>query len=237
MKLTFSTHRGGAGPERQASRPPPHPVLSHVRRSFFWVGRGVGSTSGRKTAVLLALALACGAVIPSPWISPSRRFPVATRRRVSTLLRWEDFPKSADPTCPPAPVSLLLPSVFWLRSVRKSAGVAADCCFDAGFDRFVCCCIHLLCIRELTGRKMKICLRFSARLFGGRSGRTPPVLHIHIFPYPKSRWVPAPNDNHQMRNGSREGADNARKVAIAPRDSPAPSPVLLLLQRELVIKK
>ena len=35
-------------------------------------------------------------------------------------------------------------------------------CFDVGFDRFVCCCIHLLCIRELTGRKMKICLRFSA---------------------------------------------------------------------------
>lgn len=35
-------------------------------------------------------------------------------------------------------------------------------CFDVGFDRFVCCCIHLLCIRKVTGRKMKICLRFSA---------------------------------------------------------------------------
>lgn len=52
---------------------------------------------------------------------------VATwRRRVPSLLRWEESQqKSADPTCPPPPVSLLLPSVFRLPSVRKSAGVAA----------------------------------------------------------------------------------------------------------------
>lgn len=59
-------------------------------------------------------------------------------------------------------------------------------CFDVGFDRFVCCCIHLLCIRELTGRKMKICLRFSAWLFGGKCERTPRAFQIHIFLYLKS---------------------------------------------------
>lgn len=109
------------------------------------------------------------------------------------LLRWEDFPKSAVQRVPyrrsSPPPSLSDPSVSQQARRRRC------CCFDAGFDRFVCCCIHLLRIRELTGRKMKICLRFSARLFGGSRGRTPPLLHIHIFPYPKSRWLPAPNGN------------------------------------------
>lgn len=82
--------------------------------------------------------------------------------------------------------SYFLP-IFPLRICPLASGRGLCCCFDAGFDRFVCGCIHLLCIRELTGRKMKICLRFSAWLFGGSSERTLSVLHIHIFPFPKSR--------------------------------------------------
>lgn len=42
MKLTSSTHRGGAGPERRASRPPPQPVLSSTtftRAQIFFLGR------------------------------------------------------------------------------------------------------------------------------------------------------------------------------------------------------
>lgn len=61
----------------------------------------------------------------------------------------------------------LLPPAMLLSSSHREKGSGrekegARGCFDVGFDRFVCCCIHLLCIRELTGRKMKICLRFSA---------------------------------------------------------------------------
>ena len=44
---------------------------------------------------------------------------------------------------------------------RASGKGRGGICFDVGFDRFVCCCIHLLRIKEATGRKMKICLRFS----------------------------------------------------------------------------
>lgn len=68
-------------------------------------------------------------------------------------------------------------------SVSLSHRESEQGCFDVGFDRFVCCCIHLLCIRELTGRKMKICLRFSAWLFGGKCERAPHVFQIHIFLY------------------------------------------------------
>lgn len=77
--------------------------------------------------------------------------------------------------------SLLPPAMLCSSSQREKEGARG--CFDVGFDRFVCCCIHLLCIRELTGRKMKICLRFSAWLFGGKWERTPCAFQIHIFPY------------------------------------------------------
>ena len=82
---------------------------------------------------------------------------------------------------PPPPPSLLSSAM----SVSLSHRERAHGCFDVGFDRFVCCCIHLLCIRELTGRKMKICLRFSAWLFGGKCERTPHAFQIHIFLYLK----------------------------------------------------
>lgn len=70
------------------------------------------------------------------------------------------------PGCPqpPAvpPVSPLLSFLPSLPCSVPESQAESGACFDVGFDRFVCCCIHLLCIRELTGRKMKICLRFSA---------------------------------------------------------------------------
>lgn len=83
---------------------------------------------------------------------------------------------------------LLLPLLPHLSSalfVSSSQRGSEYSCFDVGFDRFVCCCIHLLCIRELTGRKMKICLRFSAWLFGGKCERTSHAFQIHILLYLK----------------------------------------------------
>lgn len=80
---------------------------------------------------------------------------------------------------------------FFLSSLSSAMSVSLSHrerehgCFDVGFDRFVCCCIHLLCIRELTGRKMKICLRFSAWLFGGKCERTPHAFQIHSVLYLK----------------------------------------------------
>lgn len=132
MKLTFSTHRGGAGPERQASRPPPQPVLSSTTftraqilfldRQHFQQMTGEGQENSSFVSISISSTWHCHSFSLGRF---SDLCICATWRRVSTLLRWEDFPKSADPTCPPAPVSLLLPSVFRLRSVRKSAGAAA----------------------------------------------------------------------------------------------------------------
>lgn len=79
-----------------------------------------------------------------------RRSEQGERRRLPEVGRSQTVPA---PVSPP----LTSPLCLALSHRQREHG-----CFDVGFDRFVCCCIHLLCIRELTGRKMKICLRFSA---------------------------------------------------------------------------
>ena len=132
-----------------------------------------------------------GAIIWSHWsnrdcLYPGLKLPcwgLLCNRQVGTYIQY----------CPEYPLFLslpllpLLPRFSLLLCLSLSHREREHGCFDVGFDRFVCCCIHLLCIRELTGRKMKICLRFSAWLFGGKCERTSHAFQIHIFLYLKVR--------------------------------------------------
>lgn len=129
-----------------------------------------------------------GALICSPWsnrvcsypgLEPkgflAEGFPEVSRLgHIFSTVHNSSLPFTTTSSSPPSLLSSAL-------SVSLSHREREHGCFDVGFDRFVCCCIHLLCIRELTGRKMKICLRFSAWLFGGKCERTPHAFQIHIF--------------------------------------------------------